>query len=88
MLKTLEKSLDLLEHFTEETPSWGVRELAKKMGLSHSIVYRILVTYKKKGFLRQNPETKKYELDLKFWGFGCLVQDQMKITEAIYPVIE
>ncbi|MDT2193518.1 helix-turn-helix domain-containing protein [Paenibacillus larvae] len=50
MLKTLEKSLDLLEHFTEETPSWGVRELAKKMGLSHSIVYRILVTYKKKAF--------------------------------------
>lgn len=88
MLKTLENSLDLLEYFTAETPSWGVRELAKEMGFSHSIVYRILATYEKRGFLRQNPHTKKYELGLKFWGFGRLVQEQMKITDVIRPILE
>jgi|SRR5579875_281187 len=75
-LKTLDNALELLKFFSEETPEWGVRELAKAADISHSIVYRILATYEKHGFLRQNQESKKYELGIRFWEYGLIVKDK------------
>ncbi|WP_408007534.1 IclR family transcriptional regulator [Pseudalkalibacillus sp. A8] len=87
-LKTLEHSLEILKYFTKEHPSWGVRELAKELGKSHSIVFRVLTTFENHGFLRQNPDTKKYELGLAFFEYGILVQDQLKIHDFIDPVMK
>ncbi|MBY0054361.1 IclR family transcriptional regulator [Brevibacillus agri] len=86
-LKTLEKSLELLELFTKERTSWGVRELAKELGINHTTVYRILATFEQKGYLIQDHETKKYELGMKLWEFGQLVEDKMGISEYIYPIM-
>ena len=72
-LKTLDNSLEVLKYFNKENPTWGVRELAKEMDISHSIIYRILATFEKQGFLIQNPETKKYELGLRFLEYGQMV---------------
>lgn len=67
MLKTLDNALDLLKHFTREKPQWGVRELAKEMNISHTVVYRMLATFERYGFVKQEPKTKKYELGFSFW---------------------
>ncbi|EGK07756.1 IclR family transcriptional regulator [Desmospora sp. 8437] len=87
-LKTLDNSLELLKYFTEKNTAWGVRELAKEMNMSHSIVYRILSTFEKHGFLIQNPDTKKYELGLKFWEYGQLVQEKFRLLDLIHPIME
>jgi DNA-binding IclR family transcriptional regulator len=49
----------LLKSFTRENPVWGVRELSKESGMSHSVVYRILATFEKQGFLVKDEQTKK-----------------------------
>lgn len=87
-LKTLDNSLQLLKYFTQNTPSWGVRELAKEAGINHSIVYRILSTFENHGFLIQDPETKKYELGLRFLEYGNIVSEKMKLSEFIYPIMK
>ncbi|WP_042354197.1 IclR family transcriptional regulator [Bacillus rubiinfantis] len=87
-LKTLDQSLEILQYFTKETPSWGVRELAKEMGISHSIVYRILASFEKYGFLSQDPISKKYELGLRFLEYGQMVKDKMRLSELVYPVMK
>lgn len=87
MLKTLDNSLQVLEHFTKEHPRWGVRELAKELGMSHSIVYRVLATFEKHGFLIQDPATQKYRLGLKLLEYGSIIRDSFKITDVIYPVM-
>lgn len=87
-LKTLDTSLYLLEYFTEQKPSWGVRELAKELEMNHSVVYRILSTFEKRGFLIQNQETKKYELGLKFWIYGQMVQERNHFTDVIQPLMK
>jgi DNA-binding IclR family transcriptional regulator len=87
-LKTLENALEILKYFTKETPAWGVRELAKEMAVSHSIIHRILTTYVKYGFLVQNQETKKYELGIKFWEYGLLVQDRLHMSDFVHPVMQ
>jgi DNA-binding IclR family transcriptional regulator len=87
-LKTLDNSLELLKYFTKQTPAWGVRELAKEMKMNHTVVYRILSTFESHGFLVQNQETKKYELGIKFWEYGQLVQDRLRPSDIIYPIMK
>ncbi len=86
-LKTLDNALEILKFFTSETPTWGVRELAKKLNISHSIVYRVLSSFEEGGFLSQNEETKKYELGIKFWEYGILFKNRFKISDVVYPIM-
>ncbi|UFJ39268.1 IclR family transcriptional regulator [Brevibacillus humidisoli] len=86
-LKTLDNALELLKYFSRENPSWGVRELAKEMGISHSIVYRILTTFEKHGFVVQDAETKKYELGMRFLEYGLIMQDKLRISDMMLPVM-
>ncbi|WP_126428782.1 IclR family transcriptional regulator [Brevibacillus marinus] len=87
-LKTLDNSLELLKYFTKQTPAWGLRELAKEMNMNHTIVYRILSTFERHGFLVQNPETKKYELGIKFWEYGQIVQERLRPSDLIHPIMK
>ncbi|PWW26857.1 IclR family transcriptional regulator [Cytobacillus oceanisediminis] len=87
-LKTLDNSLELLQYFTRENPSWGVRELAKEIGISHSIVYRILSSFEKYGFLVQDHITKKYELGFRFLEFGQIVKENMYLSDFVYPIMK
>lgn len=87
-LKTLENSLEVLKYFTRQTPSWGVRELAKEMEISHSIVYRILSTFEESGYLYQDPETKKYELGLRFLEYGEMVKDRINLSAEVIQAMK
>lgn len=88
ILKTLDNSLRVLTYFTKEKPSWGVRELAKEMDISHTIIFRIFSTFEKHGFLKKNEETNKYELGMRFLDYGFLLQDQLNIPNVIRPSME
>ncbi|MFF2175827.1 IclR family transcriptional regulator [Lysinibacillus sp. NPDC058147] len=87
-LKTLDNSLEVLKYFSKQTPTWGVRELAKEMNISHSIIYRILSTFENHGFLIQNPETKKYELGLRFLEFGQMVKEKLNLSDFVLPIMK
>ena len=87
-LKTLENALDVLSYFTAETPEWGLRDLARKMEMNHTVLHRILKTYEEKGYLIQNDSTKNYELGLKFLEFSSVIKQKMKLSEFIQPVMK
>jgi DNA-binding IclR family transcriptional regulator len=87
-LKTLDNALLVLKYFTKENPTWGVRDLAKEMAMNHTVVYRILSTFKEHGFLVQNHETNKYELGLKLLEYVTVIQQHLNISDVIYPVMK
>jgi DNA-binding IclR family transcriptional regulator len=88
MLKTLDQSLKVLKSFTRKNPSWGVRELAKELGMSHSVVYRILATFLQHGFLQQDFDTKKYGLGITFLEYGAMIREHLKISDMIRPIMK
>lgn len=71
-----------------ENSSWGVRELSAKMGVNHTIVYRVLATFEQQGFLRKNPQSQKYELGIKFLEYGLIIQENLEVKEEFFPVME
>ncbi|WP_313801694.1 IclR family transcriptional regulator [Cytobacillus sp.] len=86
--KTVSKALSILDAFTAEKPSWGLRDLARYLDMSHTIVHRILSTFEEKGYIVQNTETNKYELGIKFMELGNVVEENLKISEMIQPIMK
>lgn len=87
MLSNLTLSLQVIKCFTKEKPIWGIRELARELGESHTKIFRILETMKKEGFAVQNQETKKYTLGLPFIELGDLVKQQFNIEAEMRPAL-
>lgn len=86
--KTVDKALSILDVFTVETPTWGLRELARNLDMNHTIVHRILTTFEDKGYLYCNPETKKYELGIKFIELNNVVEEHLNISTMIQPIMK
>ena len=88
MLKTLDNALHILTYFSKDRSQWGVRELAKEIGMNHSVVYRILATFEHHGFLIQDKITQKYSLGFKLLEYGSIIRDRTKVTTVIYPILK
>ena len=67
-MKTLEKSLQLLELVSGHSGGIGVRELARMAGMNSTTVHGILSTFAEAGYLRS--EGGKYLLGLKSYLLG------------------
>jgi IclR family transcriptional regulator, KDG regulon repressor len=86
--KTVDKALSILDVFTVESPTWGLRELARHVDMNHTIVHRLLSTFEAKGYLYCNPETKKYELGIKFIELNNVVEEHLNIFNLIQPIMK
>ncbi len=88
LLKTLSNALSLLDYFTPEQSSWGVRELAKVSHTHPAIVQRMLATFADQGFLRQDPHSKKYLVGLRLFELGQQVKVKLNLTDVIRPLTQ
>ena len=59
---SIEKALEILVAFTPYNQEMGTGEISQKLGLHKATASRILRTLADKGFLQQDPETKKFTL--------------------------
>ena len=59
---SIEKALEILMAFTPYNQEMGTGEISQKLGLHKATASRILRTLADKGFLQQDPETKKFTL--------------------------
>ncbi|MEW6622662.1 MAG: IclR family transcriptional regulator [Bacillota bacterium] len=65
LIQSLAKGLSILECFISDLDEYGITELSEKTSLPESTVQRIINTLEFKGYLFQNPLSKKYRLSLK-----------------------
>jgi IclR family KDG regulon transcriptional repressor len=73
----IEKALDILTAFTPHNPEMGTQEISTKLGLHKATASRILLILTRKGFLRQNQETKKFRLDRRSLDIGRAVMNSL-----------
>jgi len=64
-VQTLAKGLSVLNTFQSDQDEFGILELSEFNNLPQSTVQRIVNTLEIKGYLIQNPSSKKYRLSLK-----------------------
>ncbi|CAM1349461.1 Transcriptional regulator, IclR family protein [Tenacibaculum crassostreae] len=75
------KAFKLLDAFTNDKTSWGVRELALKTGYNKSTTYRLLNTLASLNIVHQNTD-EKYSLGSKLFELGNRVAIYKAISKS------
>ena len=80
--QSLERGLDILEMIEAENADIGVRELARRAGLSPTIVQRLVSSLAVRGYIEKNSETSRYRLGHRSLMLGASVErgDDFSVT--------
>ena len=87
-LKSVGKALQILEAFNIDRSELSVAELENILSLPKVSIYRFLRILVKRGFIAQNPQTRKYRLGIKVFELGSLVLKDMELRKVAFPLIE
>jgi len=82
------KALSILSILATEKNGLGMMELAKKIGLNRSTVYRLVSALSESGFVRQDPVTQKYSLGLKIIELAGHMLAEMEVREVARPLLQ
>jgi len=69
--QSLERGLDVLEIVEAEGGDIGVREIARRLELSPTIVQRMVTSLAKRGYVAKNVETSRYRLGYRSLALGA-----------------
>jgi IclR family KDG regulon transcriptional repressor len=86
-LKTIDRALQVLLQFSKEHPEWSTSELAQVLGLHRSIVYRMLKTLERRGFVTKTDRHGYFTLGLKLVELGNIVLSTMDLRQITDPIM-
>jgi DNA-binding IclR family transcriptional regulator len=83
-MKSLEKSIRIIEVLTDNPQGLSLSELAGFLGFPSSTVHHILAMFRRYDYIAQDPETKKYSLGLKFLSVSAKILDNLDVRKTAY----
>jgi IclR family KDG regulon transcriptional repressor len=86
-VRAVERALDILLCFTDST-DLGLTEIAKRVNLHKSTVFRILASLENKGFINRNAETDKYRLGFRIWELSASLNQSDDPFAILLPEME
>ncbi|MCL2571165.1 MAG: IclR family transcriptional regulator [Defluviitaleaceae bacterium] len=87
-VKSLAKAVRLLECFSLERPELSIKELSEMLDIQKSTAHNIADTFKRLGYLSQNPETNKYFLGVGLLQFGYIINNHLGFRNFFLPFME
>lgn len=82
---TLQRVLRLIHCFTDEQPSWGVRELARTLGMHHTTTHRLLKGLAAEGWLQFDPQVQRYTIGVELYRLGLKLTSRLDIASIARP---
>lgn len=86
--RSLQKALAVLACFTESRPEWGVSELSRATGVAKSSVSTTMATLAAAGVVRQDRDSKRFQLGLRCLELGYLASSRMVLRDYAAPHLE
>lgn len=79
-IAAVERAADVLGLFADAgEPSLGVTEISQALGLSKAVVYRILASFRRKGFIEIDEQTRRYKLGHRALHVGLAYLDRTDV---------
>jgi DNA-binding IclR family transcriptional regulator len=82
-----ERTLDVLSCFIASSGDLGVTEIARRVGIEKSRVHRFLVALRRKGYVLDNPRTRRYSLGFRALELGRALARQIDVEGQAEPVL-
>ncbi|GFN24230.1 IclR family transcriptional regulator [Thermanaeromonas sp. C210] len=86
--QALERALTILEALAGEKEGLGLNEVARRVGLHKSTVYRLLQTFKEYGYVEREADHGKYRLGLKILELSGQILDRIDVRTIAHPFLE
>lgn len=84
----LERGLRILAEFSRHEPTLTAPELARRLGVPRSTVFRLLVTLENMGFVERTDDGRAHRLGLSVLRLGFEYLASLGITELGGPILE
>ncbi len=84
----LERGLRLLSEFSRREQTLSAPELAKRLGVPRSTVFRLLVTLERMGFIERAEGGREYRLGMAVLRLGFEYLASLELTEIGRPLLE
>jgi IclR family transcriptional regulator, acetate operon repressor len=85
----IERAADVLALFTDaDEPTLGVTEIAQSLGLSKAVVYRILSSFRAKGFVDLDESSRRYSLGPRALHLGLAFLRRTNVQALARPEME
>ena len=85
--QSVEKTLQIVEVMAAAREPLRLADIAGQVKMPASTTLRMVNTLVQKGYARQEPDTLRYRLTLKFARIGSLVSAQLSIRDVARPVL-
>ena len=88
LLSSLDHALVILEIIGDGRAPLGLSEIVRKTGYAKTTVHRVLLTLVRRGFVRKEYQTGRYQLTLKLFEIGSTAVSQLGIKDVAKPHLE
>ena len=83
----VDRTLTVLEALADR-PDVGVTDLANQLGLTKSLVFRLLHTLEARGFVAKDPDRSTYTLGYRLLYLGARTEQQKRLLAVANPVLD
>lgn len=87
-VEALARGLRVLEAFTPQSPSLGLSELSRRVGLDKRTTYRLASTLQALEYLSLDPAQKTYRPSTRVLNLGFAVLESMELRQRARPHVE
>ena len=85
-IQVSEKLFQVIETLAENGPM-GIMELSSALGFHKSTTHRLVTSLQCLGYIRQDEESLKYALSLRFLLIGSKIINQTNVATLIHPIL-
>jgi len=82
-----ERALDVLSCFLSSSGDLGVTEIARRLGIDKSRVHRFLVALRRKGYVMDDPRTRRYSLGFRALELSRALGRQVDLERQAEPLL-
>jgi DNA-binding IclR family transcriptional regulator len=84
----IKKAFSVINAFVDVQPEWGVRDLAKHLGLPTSTLHRFLFQLQEGGIIEFNSVTNKYKIGIEMIRISSVISSNIDVKRIARPFIE
>lgn len=81
-VQALERALDILDCFNFQDRELGLSDVVNRTGLNKTTAKRLISNLTSRGYLQQNPQTRRYQLGMRLFELGGVVFSSFSLRRA------
>ena len=81
-IQSVNRAFDILSLYSAAKPVLGITEISNTLGLTKPTVHGLVQTLVARGFLSQDPETRKYSLGLGIYNLCSFLACTLKVNQV------